>query len=108
MSFAHHKEGYVSVADLALQTNISVDEAGKILDELVLKNVARVEVSGSGKLVYLFDAFIGADNRKKDTLEIAIENAKAATATLKKKRAAEEAAAAIELHVEVDVNAEHY
>ncbi len=101
LSFAHHKEGYVSVADFSLQANISIDDAGAILDDLVLKNVARVEVSGSGKLVYVFDAFIGVDKTKRDTLEIAIENARNATANLKKKRAEEEAL--VEQHVDVHV-----
>ena len=100
LEFAHLKKGYVSVAGFALHEKISIDDAGVILDELVVKNVARAEVSSSGKLVYLFDAFIDADVTRKDTLEIAIENAKAATANLKKERAVEEAK--VEEQVEVD------
>ncbi len=90
IEFAHHKKGYVSVAELSLHTSVSIDEATRTLDELVLKNVARTELSGSGKLVYVFDAFIGGEDVKKDTLEIAIENAIAGTEALKKKRAEEE------------------
>lgn len=104
LSFAQHKEGYVSVAELALYAEISVDEARQVLDELVLKNVSSAEVSESGKLVYIFDAFIGVDKTKKDTLEIAIENARAATENLKKKRAAEEEAEAVEQQVDVHVD----
>ncbi|GEM_PF-5109960 len=102
LSLAQKKAGFLSIAELSLEGNLSIEKAEKILNAMVLSNIARSEVSGSGNLVYVFESFKGKEGQRKDTLEIAIENAYKVTddikLDLKKKAEAEEVA-----HVEAQV-----
>jgi predicted transcriptional regulator len=58
LACAKTNKGFVSVSNAALEANISMEEAQKVLDELVRKGYAQMEVKSSGVLMYTFPDFI--------------------------------------------------
>lgn len=61
LSFAKRNRGFVSVGNAAMEADISMDEAQKVLDELVKKGFAQLEVKTSGSLIYIFQDFLEDD-----------------------------------------------
>jgi predicted transcriptional regulator len=58
LSFAKQNKGYVSVSHAAIEAEISMEEAQKVLDDLVKKGFAQLEVKSSGTLMYVFQDFL--------------------------------------------------
>ena len=54
---AKKNNGIATPAEVALEADISLDEAKKNLEQLVSKGFAEVRVSKSGNLVYMFRDF---------------------------------------------------
>jgi hypothetical protein len=50
--------GKLTEAELSLDSGLSLDESKKLLDSLVSRGVAEIEVSSSGALVYAFPGLI--------------------------------------------------
>lgn len=50
--------GYTTATEIALEANVSVDEAKEYLDHLVSKGVAEVRVKKNGILAYVFPEFL--------------------------------------------------
>ena len=64
---AKKNSGIASPAEVALEGDISLDDAKKHLEQLVSKGFAEVRVSKSGKLLYVFPDFV--PHQPKSTLE---------------------------------------
>lgn len=62
LRIARKNSGQVTPGEVAIESDISIDEARKALDELAKKGIAEVRVRSSGVLVYFFPEF--ADDRK--------------------------------------------
>jgi len=58
LSCAKQNKGYVKVSIVAMEANITMEEAQKELDELVKKGFARMDVEESGVLRYSFPDFM--------------------------------------------------
>jgi uncharacterized membrane protein len=58
LGLARAAGGKLTQAELALDSSLSLDEARKVLDGLVEKGAAELEVSSSGALVYAFPGLI--------------------------------------------------
>lgn len=65
--------GHLTVGNLAMQTNLSVDQANQILETLESKGVARSTVGEQGNIEYVFPGLGGGDGP--DALEAEIERA---------------------------------
>jgi TM2 domain-containing membrane protein YozV len=50
--------GYTTATEIALEANVSVDEAKQLLDDLVSKGIAEVRVKKNGVLAYVFPEFL--------------------------------------------------
>lgn len=63
LRLAKANNGMVSAGEVAIEANISIDEAQRQLDSLAKKGIAQVRVRSSGALVYFFPEFSreGAD-----------------------------------------------
>ncbi|MBN2444545.1 MAG: hypothetical protein JXJ04_24500 [Spirochaetales bacterium] len=61
LAFAKENKGYVSVSNAALEAGITMEEAQKVMDELVKKGFAQLEVKSSGILMYVFQDFLEDD-----------------------------------------------
>jgi TM2 domain-containing membrane protein YozV len=61
LKVAKANKGVVTVSDLALAADITVDEAKKNLDALVSKGIAELRVRESGALAYVFPDFASKD-----------------------------------------------
>jgi Fic family protein len=53
--------GYTTPTEIALEANVSVDEAKQHLDDLVSKGIAEVRVKKNGVLAYVFPEFLDAE-----------------------------------------------
>lgn len=62
---AKKNSGIATPAEVALEGNVSLDEAKKNLEQLVSKGFAEVRVSKSGTIVYLFSDFLTEDAEQK-------------------------------------------
>lgn len=62
LRIARNNSGQVTPGEVTIESDISIDEARKVLDELAKKGIAEVRVRSSGVLVYFFPEF--ADDRK--------------------------------------------
>ena len=62
---AKKNNGLATPAEVALEGNISLDEAKKHLEQLVSRGFAEVRVSKSGNLVYMFQDFATDDTENK-------------------------------------------
>ena len=61
LAFAKQNKGFVSVSNAALEADITMEEARKLLDELVKNGFAQMEVKPSGTLMYTFQDFLEDD-----------------------------------------------
>lgn len=62
LRIARKNSGQVTPGEVAIESDISIDEARKVLDELAKKGIAEIRVRSSGVLVYFFPEF--ADDKK--------------------------------------------
>ena len=62
LSQAKRNKGILSPAETSLQGNISIDDAKKTLDDLVLKGVAEIHVRKDGVMVYTVPEMMEGDN----------------------------------------------
>jgi TM2 domain-containing membrane protein YozV len=63
---AKKNSGIASVSDVALQADISMEDAKSALDLLVTKGFAELRVRQSGSLAYTFPEFMDADSPLED------------------------------------------
>lgn len=61
LSFAKQNRGFITVANAAMEADIPMEEAQKLLDEFVRKGFAQMEVKASGSLMYVFQDFLVDD-----------------------------------------------
>lgn len=61
LRIAKANSGMVTAGEVAIEANISLDEAQKQLDTLAKKGIAQVRVRSSGVLVYFFPEFSKED-----------------------------------------------
>lgn len=61
LKLAKANQGIAPATEVALEANITLDEAKKQLEKLVSKGFAEVRVSKSGKLLYVFPDFTTDD-----------------------------------------------
>ncbi|GHV70811.1 hypothetical protein AGMMS49928_20030 [Spirochaetia bacterium] len=61
LRLAKQNKGILTATELALEANISVDEAKKNLDSLVSKGIAELRVRSTGSLVYAIPDLLDAD-----------------------------------------------
>lgn len=57
LRLAKANNGMVTAGEVAIEANISIDEAQRQLDSLVKKNIAQVRIRSSGVLIYFFPEF---------------------------------------------------
>jgi len=62
LRIARKNSGQVTPGEVAIESDISIDEARKVLDELAKKGIAEVRVRSSGVLVYFFPEFADQSN----------------------------------------------
>ena len=63
---ARDNKGILTVSEVALAANISVDEAKKHLESLVTKGIAELRVRKTGALVYVMQDFADRDEELED------------------------------------------
>ena len=66
LKIAKENKGFLSVSEVALGANISIDEAKKHLDTLTLKGIAELRVRKSGSLVYVITDLADKDEPLED------------------------------------------
>jgi len=66
LKLAKENKGILTVSEVALGVNISVDEARKYLDNLVSKGIAELRVRKTGALVYVLSDFKDRDEPLED------------------------------------------
>ncbi len=62
LRLAKASNGMVTAGEVAIEANISIDEAQRQLDSLAKKGIAQVRVRSSGVLVYFFPEFSKENN----------------------------------------------
>jgi hypothetical protein len=65
LKLAHENQGKLTVAELAMHTSLTSEEAKEFLDQLCIKNYAELFISESGVIVYKFKMII-SDREKKN------------------------------------------
>jgi predicted transcriptional regulator len=63
---AKQNKGIVTASEMALEANISIDDAKKALDTLVNKGFAEMRVRKSGTIVYTLPEFMDSDSPLED------------------------------------------
>jgi len=71
LRLAKANNGMVTAGEVAIEANISIDEAQRQLDSLAKKNITQVRVRSSGVLVYFFPEFSKEDTDFIDYRELA-------------------------------------
>jgi predicted HTH transcriptional regulator len=66
LKLARENKGVLTAGELALRSNIPLEEAKKALDTLVNKGFAELRVRRSGSLVYVFAEFADQDETLED------------------------------------------
>jgi TM2 domain-containing membrane protein YozV len=66
LRLAKKRGGILSPSEVALESDISIDQAKKELEELVSKGVAEIRVRSSGTIVYAFPEFMDSDSPLED------------------------------------------
>ncbi|MCS7463368.1 hypothetical protein N0M98_25005 [Paenibacillus doosanensis] len=64
LKIAVQNEGYVTAVDIAMTTNLTLDEAGELLDQLKRKGYATLRVAENGSFVYHFDSILNQKQKK--------------------------------------------
>jgi TM2 domain-containing membrane protein YozV/predicted transcriptional regulator len=66
LRLAKQNKGIITASELALEANISMDEAKKVLDTLVNKGFAELRVRKTGTLVYTLPELMDSDSPLED------------------------------------------
>ena len=66
LKIAKENKGVLSVSEVALEANISIEEAKQILDTLVTKGFAELRVRQNGSLAYVIPDIAGKDEPLED------------------------------------------
>jgi TM2 domain-containing membrane protein YozV/predicted transcriptional regulator len=66
LRLAKQNKGILTASEVALESNISMDEAKKVLDTLVNKGFAELRVRQSGTLVYTLPELMDSDSPLED------------------------------------------
>ncbi|GHV78846.1 hypothetical protein AGMMS49944_06370 [Spirochaetia bacterium] len=66
LRLAKHNKGILTASELALEANVSMDEAKKVLDTLVTKGFAELRVRKTGTLVYTLPELMDTDSPLED------------------------------------------
>jgi TM2 domain-containing membrane protein YozV/predicted transcriptional regulator len=66
LRLAKQNKGILTASELALEANISMDEAKKVLDTLVTKGFAELRVRKTGTLVYTLPELMDTDSPLED------------------------------------------
>lgn len=64
LRLARDLDGRLTVAELALETSLSIDEARALLEELTHDGVAELQLTDAGNNVYVFGAFVDGGRQK--------------------------------------------
>lgn len=57
LSLAKSNQGILTVAELSLQAHVSLEHSEQLLENMTNRNVAEVDISSDGSIVYVFPAF---------------------------------------------------
>ncbi|OPA73580.1 hypothetical protein BVG16_27595 [Paenibacillus selenitireducens] len=63
LKLAAEKKGYITAAEISLNSNLSLDDASKMLDDLKAKGACILRVSDNGTYVYQFDMLISQNDK---------------------------------------------
>ncbi|GHV75480.1 hypothetical protein AGMMS49942_03010 [Spirochaetia bacterium] len=66
LRLAKQNKGVITASELALEANVSMDEAKKVLDTLVTKGFAELRVRKTGTLVYTLPELMDTDSPLED------------------------------------------
>ncbi len=66
---AKTEHGRITPAVAALKSSCSIEEANQILDSIVEKGYAQMDVDDNGRIVYLFPEFYQDDSSQSDDTE---------------------------------------
>ena len=66
LKIAKENKGILTVSDVVLEANVTIDEAKKMLDTLVTKGIAEMRVRKSGSLVYVITDMADKDEPLED------------------------------------------
>jgi predicted transcriptional regulator/TM2 domain-containing membrane protein YozV len=66
LRLAKQNKGIITASELALEANVSMDEAKKVLDTLVNKGFAELRVRKTGTLVYTLPELMDSDSPLED------------------------------------------
>ena len=69
LSVARHHGGKVTVSELALETQLTLDECQTVLDQLASRDVAQVHVGTAGETVYAFPGLMVDKSSAVDPLD---------------------------------------
>ena len=67
LRFAEHERGRVTIPEVATHCNMTIADSKTALDRLVLLEVAQIQVTQSGVLVYVFPGFLSDEDKAKAT-----------------------------------------
>ena len=73
LGIAKEKNGVVTVEEVALRTKLSVEQSQLILDGLVDREIAALDVNTKGTVVYIFSGFRNEEDVPLDDIELAFE-----------------------------------
>ena len=66
LKYAKENKGILTISDVALAANISINEAKKYLDNLVSKGIAELRVRKTGSIVYVMQDFADSNEALED------------------------------------------
>lgn len=64
LKLASQNEGYVTPVDVAVASNLTLEEANNVLDQLKRKGYATLRIADNGSYVYQFDGVLNREQRK--------------------------------------------
>lgn len=64
LRLAAKKEGYLTAAEVALESDFSLEEAEIFLEKLKAKRLCALRISDNGTYVYQFDMFLSPEEKK--------------------------------------------
>jgi hypothetical protein len=67
LRFAEHERGRVTIPEVATNCDMSLADSKGTLDRLVLADVAQIQVTQTGVLVYVFPGFLSDEDKAKAT-----------------------------------------
>lgn len=63
IELAKSKEGMITVAEVASETNMDFEDSKKVLDELCNKGFSDIKISEKGSIVYVFKGFLSKEEK---------------------------------------------